>query len=159
MEQFKATGLEDNVLRAIRDLGFEEPTPIQAKTIPFVLQESRDMIALAQTGTGKTAAFGLPLVQCIVAQDRWVQALILCPTRELCLQIAGDLDAFAKHLPKIKTVAVYGGSSIERQQRALGACSLAVCRAADPALHLPSQRHRRPVACRLQMIDEQRQLA
>ena len=94
MNTFESLGLNGELLTAVQALGFTEPTPIQQKAIPVLLQGTRDFIGLAQTGTGKTAAFGLPLLQLIRRQDRYPQALIICPTRELCLQITGDLDKF-----------------------------------------------------------------
>ena len=115
MSTFQATGLLPEILEAVSDLGFENPTPIQKQAIPFLLENDRDLIALAQTGTGKTAAFGLPLIHLTQPRDRYVQGLILCPTRELCLQIAGDLAEFAKHMPKMRIVPVYGGANINQQ--------------------------------------------
>src|SRR5437762_13916576 len=91
---FEALGIEEGLLQSIQVLGFTQPTPIQEKAIPVLLQGTKDFIGLAQTGTGKTAAFGLPLLQLINKTDRFPQALIICPTRELCLQIASDLDSF-----------------------------------------------------------------
>ena len=116
---FQETGLRSELLSALTDIGFEQPTPIQEKIIPLLLEESRDLVALAQTGTGKTAAFGLPLLHRTDPQLAQVQILVLCPTRELCNQIAGDLESFAKYLPGIRTVAVYGGASMDTQIRAL----------------------------------------
>ena len=116
---FQETGLRSELLSALTDIGFEQPTPIQEKIIPLLLEEDRDLVALAQTGTGKTAAFGLPLLHRTDPQLAQVQILVLCPTRELCNQIAGDLESFAKYLPGIRTVAVYGGASMDTQIRAL----------------------------------------
>jgi ATP-dependent RNA helicase DeaD len=112
---FQSLGLRSDLLEAVQSLGFTEPTPIQQKAIPVLLQGTRDFVGLAQTGTGKTAAFGLPLLQLIRTEDRFPQALIICPTRELCLQITGDLDKFKgkKGVPGI--TAVYGGASIVMQ--------------------------------------------
>jgi ATP-dependent RNA helicase DeaD len=107
------------LLRAIEDLGYETPTPIQEKTIPFLINKENDLVGLAQTGTGKTAAFGLPLLQRIDIADKRTQALILAPTRELCLQICADLEGFSKYLTGLRVVAVYGGASIEGQASAL----------------------------------------
>lgn len=121
MITFEQTGLRPEILQAISEMGFETPTPIQQKTIPHLLSEDSDVIALAQTGTGKTAAFGLPLVQLIDPEEDGIQALVLCPTRELCIQITRDLADFSKHLAEFETVAVYGGSSIEKQIRAIKA--------------------------------------
>lgn len=119
MKNFSETGLQDNLLKAVSDLGFETPTPIQVKTIPHLLSSSQDLIALAQTGTGKTAAFGLPALQMTDADNKSPQTIILCPTRELCLQIAKDFSTYAKYMKGIGVVAVYGGSSIDTQIRAL----------------------------------------
>ncbi len=94
MTTFESLGIEEGLLRSISALGFTEPTPIQEKAIPVLLQGTKDFIGLAQTGTDKTAAFGLPLLQLIKKEDRFPQALIVCPTLELCLQIASDLDTF-----------------------------------------------------------------
>jgi ATP-dependent RNA helicase DeaD len=117
---FTETGLRPELLSALADIGFEQPTPIQAEIIPLLLEETqRDLVALAQTGTGKTAAFGLPLLHRTDAQAPSVQTLVLCPTRELCNQIAGDLESFAKQLPGVRVVAVYGGASMDTQIRAL----------------------------------------
>ncbi len=112
---FDHLGLNEDLMAAINDLGFNHPTPIQAQVIPHILEGKRDLVALAQTGTGKTAAFGLPLVQQINHQDPHIQALVLSPTRELCLQIARDIKSFARHIKGIKTIAIYGGASMEIQ--------------------------------------------
>lgn len=114
-------GLEEALLRGITDLGFEAPTPIQQQVIPVALQSDEDFVALAQTGTGKTAAFGLPLLQRINPAEKNVQALVLCPTRELCVQVAGDLMNYSKYAHQYKVVAVYGGASIETQIRQIRA--------------------------------------
>lgn len=115
MIQFNEMGLDDPILKAVSDLGFTEPTPIQEKVIPHLIGEQQDLIALAQTGTGKTAAFGLPLIQNADMSDPSVQALILCPTRELCMQITGDLQDFSKHTKKFNVIPVYGGAPIDKQ--------------------------------------------
>lgn len=119
MSSFDQLGIRAEILHALNDLGFERPTPVQAKTIPLLLQGMGDMVALAQTGTGKTAAFGIPLLQQIDPAERQVQALVLAPTRELCVQIAKDMEQFAKHLPGIKVVPVYGGANIREQIRGI----------------------------------------
>ncbi len=117
---FQETGLRPELLSALADIGFEQPTPIQEKIIPLLLEEqTRDLVALAQTGTGKTAAFGLPLLHRTDPHALQVQTLVLCPTRELCNQIAGDIESFSKHLKGVRTVAVYGGASMDTQIRAL----------------------------------------
>ena len=119
MDSFIETGLKPEIIAAITDMGFEKPTPIQVKAIPQLLTSDRDIIALAQTGTGKTAAFGLPTVHLTDVADRSTQTIILCPTRELCLQIAKDLNNFAKKIKGLSVLAVYGGTSIDTQIRAL----------------------------------------
>lgn len=116
---FQELGIDDAILRGIADMGFENPMPIQEKVIPSLLDGDRDLVGLAQTGTGKTAAFGLPVIQRTDTSRRVPQALILAPTRELCLQIAGDLADFSKYVPDLVVLPVYGGSSIESQIRAL----------------------------------------
>lgn len=116
---FEETGLKPELLSAISEMGFEQPTPIQAKTIPHLLNNNNDLVALAQTGTGKTAAFGLPLLHHVDVRSKAVQALVLCPTRELCLQISRDMDAFSKNLRGFKNIAVYGGADIGKQIREL----------------------------------------
>jgi len=119
MNLFEQLGLNEPILKAISDMGFETPSEIQQKAIPTLLANGADMVALAQTGTGKTAAFGFPLLQLIDTDSRVNQGLILSPTRELCLQIASELRNYAKYLPKVNVVAVYGGASIEEQARSL----------------------------------------
>lgn len=116
---FNETGLAPEMLQAIEQLGFVNPTPIQEKTIPLILQQPSDIVALAQTGTGKTAAFGLPVIQQINVNDSSTQALILCPTRELCLQITNDLTNFSRFRGNLNIVPVYGGASISEQIRLL----------------------------------------
>jgi ATP-dependent RNA helicase DeaD len=116
---FNEIALKDPVIRAIEDLGFETPTPIQEKVIPLLLASKQNLIGLAQTGTGKTAAFGLPLLHHVRPDSPHVQALILSPTRELGMQIAKDLDAYGKYLKGIKTIAVYGGANIVTQIKEL----------------------------------------
>ena len=119
MTNFEEMGFTPSVLKAIQELGFEQPMPVQKKVIPLMLENDVDIIALAQTGTGKTAAFGLPLVQATDTEIQNTQSLILCPTRELCMQITGDLNDYAKHTGRLKILAVYGGSSIENQIKSL----------------------------------------
>ncbi|MDX2451215.1 DEAD/DEAH box helicase [Desulfosarcina sp.] len=116
---FKTTGLRAELLRALEELGFDAPMPIQAAALPELLNGSRDFIGLAQTGTGKTAAFGLPLLQRVDADLKSPQGVILCPTRELCLQITDDLKRYGRYLPRIRVAAVYGGASIAHQIRQL----------------------------------------
>lgn len=119
METFHDLDLKPEILSALDNMGFVNPTPIQSKTIPHLLAESNDLIALAQTGTGKTAAFGIPLLQLIDAQDHGIQSLVLCPTRELCIQIARDIEKFAAETKGFKVLAVYGGASIVPQMKDL----------------------------------------
>ena len=119
MNAFEALGLNEQLVQSVTELGFENPTEIQTKAIPVLLSGTTDFIGLAQTGTGKTAAFGLPLLQLIDATQRHPQALIVCPTRELCLQITNDIESFKKHSRNIFTEAVYGGASIMMQIRNL----------------------------------------
>ncbi len=122
MKTFEELGVGEPLRRAIEELGFETPMPVQEAVIPHLLgDDGGDVVALAQTGTGKTAAFGLPVLQRIDPSEHVPQALILAPTRELCLQIAGDLADFSKYIPDVTVLPVYGGSSIESQIRALSA--------------------------------------
>ena len=117
---FKELGFKDEILKGIEDLGFVEPMPIQEKVTPFLLGEDRsDLVALAQTGTGKTAGFGLPLLQLIDASVNKIQALVLSPTRELCMQISSDLKNYSKYIKGFKVVPVYGGESIVNQFKQL----------------------------------------
>ena len=118
-ESFSHFSLKNELLKAIKELGFDHPTPIQSKVIPHLMSSEQDLIASAQTGTGKTAAFGLPLLELTNTDDTNVQTLILCPTRELCIQISNDLSSYSKYLKKINTLAVYGGTKIEKQIRSL----------------------------------------
>lgn len=119
MKTFEELGVSPEIRRAIEEMGYEQPMPVQEEVIPYLLGENNDVVALAQTGTGKTAAFGLPLIQKINVNNRIPQSLILCPTRELCLQIAGDLNDYSKYTDGLRVLPVYGGSSIESQIRAL----------------------------------------
>jgi ATP-dependent RNA helicase DeaD len=119
MINFEDMGFTPGILKAIQELGFDQPMPVQEKVIPLMLGDAGDIIALAQTGTGKTAAFGLPLVQATDTEINNTQALILCPTRELCMQITGDLTDYARFTGKLKILAVYGGASIDTQIRGL----------------------------------------
>jgi len=119
MNAFEGLGLNEHLIHAITDLGFETPTPIQQKAIPILLSGTTDFVGLAQTGTGKTAAFGLPLLQLIDIKKNYPQALIICPTRELCLQICNDFQEYKKYLKGAVAEPVYGGASIVMQIRAL----------------------------------------
>ncbi|MDB5197515.1 MAG: box helicase [Flaviaesturariibacter sp.] len=114
---FAELGLNENLLKAVEELGFTQPTPIQEKAIPVLLSGTKDLIGLAQTGTGKTAAFGLPLLHLTDNTKRTPEALIICPTRELCMQIVNEMEIFKKHSRGINIVAVYGGTSISNQIR------------------------------------------
>ena len=118
---FEETGLKPEILKAIAEMGFENPTPIQEQTISHLISSTNDLVALAQTGTGKTAAFGLPVINNTSMQIKEVQTLILCPTRELCLQITRDMDKYSKYIPGFKTIPVYGGADITKQIRELRA--------------------------------------
>lgn len=117
MTKFEALGLDQSLLDAITDLGFENPSEVQEKAIPILLETETDLVALAQTGTGKTAAFGFPLIQKIDSNSRTTQGLILSPTRELCLQITNELKLYSKYKKNLSTVAIYGGASITDQAR------------------------------------------
>jgi ATP-dependent RNA helicase DeaD len=119
MINFEEMGFTPGILKAIQELGFEQPLPVQSKVIPHMLGDESDIIALAQTGTGKTAAFGLPLVQATDTEINSTQALILCPTRELCIQITGDLSDYSKYTGNLRILSVYGGASIDNQIRGL----------------------------------------
>ncbi len=115
MSKFNELEIRNELKKAVKDLGFEVPTPIQKKVIPLLLEKNADIVALAQTGTGKTAAYGLPLIQNLNLRSKKVQVLIISPTRELCVQISKDISAYAKYLPKVNVTPVYGGSSMEKQ--------------------------------------------
>ena len=119
MGDFKDLGITKELLKAVEEIGFVKPTAVQEQAIPYLLKGKKDLIALAQTGTGKTAAFGLPCIQQVDRNVRDVQTIILCPTRELCIQISKDLMQFSKHLDYVKIVAVYGGTSIENQIKSI----------------------------------------
>ena len=116
---FSSFLLKESLLKRIKELGFDEPTPIQNKVIPHMLSSKQDLVASAQTGTGKTAAFGLPLIQLNKPDNNQIQTLILCPTRELCLQIGKDLLSYSKYIKSMNIVTVYGGEKIERQIKLL----------------------------------------
>ena len=116
---FLQFSLKSEIIKAVKEMGFNHPTPIQEKVIPHLISSDQDLIASAQTGTGKTAAFGLPVLSTTKINVSSVQTLILCPTRELCMQIANDLIGYSKHLEEIKILAVYGGTKIEKQIKSL----------------------------------------
>jgi ATP-dependent RNA helicase DeaD len=117
MNPFSTLGIRHDIVNAIAELGFENPTPIQEQSIPVLLSGSNDFVGLAQTGTGKTAAFGLPLLELLDFEENYPQALVLCPTRELCLQIASDIKNYSKNMKNVNVVAVYGGANISDQLR------------------------------------------
>ena len=119
MTKFKELGVNKDLCKAIEELGFKKPTEVQKESIPFLLTENKDLISLAQTGTGKTAAFGLPAIQQVDVENKNVQVIILCPTRELCVQICKDLESYAKYVKGIKLLSVYGGTNIETQIKSL----------------------------------------
>ncbi len=119
MTTFEELGIDDRLVKAVSELGFVNPTPIQEKAIPVLLSGTKDFVGLAQTGTGKTAAFGIPLLQLIEVQNKYPQALVVCPTRELCMQIVKEIELFKKNMPGMHIVAVYGGTSISMQIRDL----------------------------------------
>ena len=119
MSSFKDLGLNEELMKAIDALGFTEPTPIQEKAIPVLVSGTKDFLGLAQTGTGKTAAFGFPLLQLIDSNNKTPQALVVCPTRELCMQIVKDIQTYKKFTAQVQVVAVYGGTSISDQIRTL----------------------------------------
>ena len=116
---FKEIGINKDLCKAIYELGFTTPTEIQEQSIPFLLSNNSDLISLAQTGTGKTAAFGLPVIQKTQLKNRFVQSIILCPTRELCIQICKDLEKYSKYISNLKVLSVYGGTNIETQIKSL----------------------------------------
>ena len=119
MKTFQELGLNEALLKAIEDMGFETPSEVQEKAIPILLEKDTDIVSLAQTGTGKTAAFGFPMLQKIDSKSRTTQGLILSPTRELCLQITQELKNYSKHIKGVNVVAIYGGASITDQARAV----------------------------------------
>ena len=119
MSKFKEIGVAKDLCKGINEMGFINPTEVQEQSIPFLLLENRDLISLAQTGTGKTAAFGLPVIQKTELKNKYVQSIILCPTRELCIQICKDLETYSKYVTGIKILAVYGGANIETQIKSL----------------------------------------
>ncbi len=119
MSNFKKIGVSNDLCKGISEMGFINPTEVQEQSIPFLLSNSKDLISLAQTGTGKTAAFGLPIIQKTELKNRYVQSIVLCPTRELCIQICKDLEKYSKYISGLKILSVYGGTNIEAQIRSL----------------------------------------
>lgn len=119
MVLFDEMGLDSSLLKAVKELGFQEPTPVQEKVIPKILSGENDMVAQAQTGTGKTAAFGIPIIQMVDVANKATQSLVLCPTRELCVQITNDLKKYSTYMDGLRVIPVYGGASVETQIRSL----------------------------------------
>lgn len=119
MKNFKELGINEQIIKGLETLGFSVPTEVQKKVIPLMLEKQTDLVSLAQTGTGKTAAFGIPLIQRMTPGKSYTQGLVLCPTRELCVQVARDLEAFARFVPKVNVLAVYGGARIDQQMNKL----------------------------------------
>ncbi|MDO8368850.1 MAG: DEAD/DEAH box helicase [Saprospiraceae bacterium] len=154
MSAFKTLGIADDLLQGITAMGFETPTPVQEMVIPVALEGDNDIIALAQTGTGKTAAFGLPLLQRIDPKERTIQALIMCPTRELCVQVAGDLVNYSEHAHQYKVVAVYGGAGIEGQIRQIKAGAQIVVATPGRLMDLITRRAIKLESVRRVVLDE-----
>ncbi len=154
MLNFNESGLCSELLRAVEEMGFDTPTPVQIKTIPAFLSTNRDIISLAQTGTGKTAAFGLPLIEMTDLSSKNIQSLILCPTRELCIQISNDLQNYSKYIGDFSTVAVYGGASIENQIKALKKGAHAVVGTPGRTLDLIRRKVLKINAIRWMILDE-----
>jgi len=154
MPTFTKLGLSTELLKAINELGFENPTPIQKKTIPHLLNSNQDLVALAQTGTGKTAAFGLPIIEQIDTDSISTQALILCPTRELCVQITEDLKSYSKYLDGINITPVYGGASMETQKKLLRKGSQIVVGTPGRVLDLINQKKLIVTAIKYLVLDE-----
>jgi len=154
MMTFENSGLRDDLLRAIKEMGFNEPTEIQGLTIPQLAKSDEDLIALAQTGTGKTAAFGLPLLNHINANSKETQGLILCPTRELCLQVAKDIESYAKYYNKFRVTAVYGGASAENQIKDLNRGAQVVVGTPGRTLDLIKRKKLKVGSIRVLVLDE-----
>lgn len=154
MSTFHEMGLSPEILHAIEELGFVTPTPIQQQTIPVLLDSSADLIALAQTGTGKTAAFGLPIIQQIKPDLISVQSLIICPTRELCMQITGDMESYSKFTKGLHVVAVYGGANIRNQIDQLNRGAQVVVATPGRALDLIKRKALKVNAIRWLVLDE-----
>ncbi len=154
MTLFNEMGLSTEIQSAVEELGFEQPTPIQEKVIPFLLENKQDMVALAQTGTGKTAAFGLPILQQINIDQKSIQTLILSPTRELAMQIANDLKKYSKYIKKLKITVVYGGSDIRAQMSELDRGPQIVVGTPGRTLDLIKRRRLRVNEIRWVVLDE-----
>jgi ATP-dependent RNA helicase DeaD len=154
MMTFENSGLRDELLLAIGEMGFSVPTEIQELTIPQLAKSDNDLIALAQTGTGKTAAFGLPLLNRIDTANKDTQALVLCPTRELCLQVAGDIERYGKYFDKFRVTAVYGGASAENQINDLRKGAQVVVGTPGRTLDLIKRKKLKVGAIRVLVLDE-----
>jgi ATP-dependent RNA helicase DeaD len=154
MNTFMKMGLAPELLRAIEELGFENPTPIQQKAIPLILNSTTDLVVLAQTGTGKTAAFGLPILQLGDAYSDHLQTLVLCPTRELCMQITTEITKYSKYMPGYKVVPVYGGTSISEQIRALRSSSQIVVGTPGRVMDLLNRKILKLSGIRWMILDE-----
>ncbi|MDR2839855.1 MAG: DEAD/DEAH box helicase [Paludibacter sp.] len=151
---FNQLDLKPELLSAVEALGFESPTPVQEKTIPFVLNHTDDLVALAQTGTGKTAAFGLPLLNMLDGNIQQTQLLVLAPTRELCMQIAKDMSNFARYLSSVKIVAVYGGEDIRRQLKQLDVAPQVIIATPGRLLDLAKRKKINLINLRFLVLDE-----
>ncbi|MBO7463832.1 MAG: DEAD/DEAH box helicase [Bacteroidales bacterium] len=151
---FQEIGLKQPLIDAVTEMGFEQLTPIQEKTIPFITSSKSDLIALAQTGTGKTAAFGLPVLNQIDIDNTDTQVLVLCPTRELCLQITGDLTNFSKYLKGLSVVPVYGGANIREQIKQLKKCCQIVVATPGRAIDLMERKALKIDAIQWLVLDE-----
>ena len=151
---FKELNLRDELLFAIKELGFDQPMPIHARTIPFIQNQNSDLVALAQTGTGKTAAFGLPVMNMLDENAKQTQALILAPTRELCIQIGNDLKSYANHLKGIKVVAVYGGEDIRIQLKQLATPQQIIVATPGRLMDLMKRKKVETSAIRFVVLDE-----
>lgn len=147
VKTFEELGVSEPIRKAIEELGFEQPMPVQEQVIPYLLGNRNDVIALAQTGTGKTAAFGIPLLQRVDNKRKELQAIVLSPTRELCLQICDDINAFAKYIPHMHVIPVYGGASIEEQIRNLGTAHRLSWRRLEDSLTSCTVARSRPTMC------------
>jgi len=154
MNTFTKMGLAPELLRAIEELGFENPTPIQQKAIPLILNSITDLVVLAQTGTGKTAAFGLPVLQLGDAYSDHLQTMVLCPTRELCMQITTEITKYSKYMPGFKVVPVYGGTSISEQIRALRGSSQIVVGTPGRVMDLLNRKVLKLSGIRWMILDE-----
>ena len=154
MKSFEEAGLRPEILIAIKEMGFNIPTPVQEKAIPVLLGSGGDLVALAQTGTGKTAAFGLPVIQLTDLDARNVQSLVLCPTRELCLQITRDMTSFSSRIREFRVIPVYGGANIENQIKSLKAGSHMVVGTPGRVLDLIRRKVLRLSSVRWLVLDE-----